>query len=514
MPFFASSPREYPRWLAPVAIAAAVFMLQLASMHAYGVTWDEPLHRNWAELFWRYWQTGDSTYLQAMPGNGMYYGPAYFLLNYAVSLFGMHVFGMTLTASGHLLGILVASASCALLLWYVRCAFGNRTAWFATAFLITYPQLGAHAQYNPKDIPVLVAAVGTFAALSMLIRHRTLRWAVVSGAVLGLGIAAKLSAISLIPSLAIVAVVSAWQEHRAGDASALRRYATWSAIIATTAACSMVAAWPTLWRQPSLLLGALQFFLAEPFWPGKVLYFGVEYSGGSLPWHYMPVQFFLATPMLTFACLLAGTFMAIRLSPKRDTLILLCWFWIPLVLTLKPGMPRYDGIRQLLFCVPPLCILAAVGLEALVRHFARRFGVRIVLSLVCMLFAWNVLEVARIFPFGGSYVNESVRIALPRNIHDTFELEFWGATYLQAHEWLVPRLTSEDRICVPIAEYLMTWYDWPSGVEFGCTADSTYIVYFTRYSKAYRQKFSMLTPVFEVVKFHTPLLQIYALQRQ
>jgi 4-amino-4-deoxy-L-arabinose transferase-like glycosyltransferase len=506
-----SPSREYPSWLAPVAIAVTILVFQLCTINLYGVTWDEPLHRNWAELFLRYWESGDSTYLQAMPGNGMYYGPAYFLLNYAVSLIGIHTFGMSLVASSHLLGILVTSACCAFLFCYVRSAFGNRTAWLSTAFLVTYPQLVAHAQYNPKDIPVLAAAVCVFAALSMLIKRRTFRWAVVSGAALGLGIAAKLSAISLIPSLAIVAVVSAWQEYRAGDASALRRYATWSAIIAGTAASAMIAAWPTLWHQPSLLLGALQFFLAEPFWPGKVLYFGVEYSGGSLPWHYMPVQFFLATPILTFVCLLAGTFFVIRFSHRRDALILLCWFWVPLMLTLKPGMPRYDGIRQLLFCVPALCILAAIGLEALARHASSRFSIRVVSCVVCALFAWNTLEVVRIFPFGGSYVNESVRIALPRSIHDTFELEFWGATYLQAYEWLLPRLKPGDRICVPIAEYLMTWYDWPSEVDFECSAASTYIVYFTRYSKAYRQKFSTRTPVFEIVRFHTPLLQIYAL---
>lgn len=509
-----SALRRYP-WFAPVLIACAVLTAQLLTIHLYGVTWDEPLHRSWADLFLRYWETGNREFLVSMPGNGMYYGPIYFVLNSVVAEFAIRALGLSTVAAHHLLGVIVTSVASGLLFAYVRFAFSGRVAWLALVFCLTYPQLVAHAQYNPKDIPVLVASICVFASLGMLLRTRSMFWAIATGAVLGLAIAAKLSAVSLIPVLFVAGLCCAWLEWRAGSKPLylLHMYSGWSASIAATALVTMILFWPTLWREPSLLFEAMGFFLSESFWPGKVLYFGIEYSGSSLPWHYMFVQFFLATPLVTLCFLCIGTAVALRQFWRRsisfDALLVLLWFCIPLFLTLKPGMPRYDGIRQLLFCIPVLCILAALGLNTFVQYLRHRFHAALIACVICAVLAWNAYELLRVFPYGGSYVNEFVRLAIPQDIHNTFEVEYSGATYLQAHAWLYPRLRSGDEICVPIAQNLMTWYTWPEGVTFGCSPQSTYVVFFTRYSKQFREKFLHLTPVYAVEVYRTPLLLIY-----
>ncbi len=504
-------------WIAPVAITLAVLVAQLGTMDAYGATWDEPLHRNWAKQFLLYWQTHDQQYLEQMPGKGMYYGPAYFVANFALAQFASHTLGVPFTPSNHLLNVIVTSFAAGLFFAFVRSALGKRVAWFATGFAVLYPHLIAHAQYNPKDIPVLVASLCMFAALHRAIQTRAKRWVIATGLLLGISLAAKLSAIALLPILFVVAVVVIAQSVRAAPArwaEVIRRDGILLLLCMLFAAVGLFVAWPTLWFQPLLLKDSLHVFLFESFWPGRVLYFGVEYGGADLPWHYMPMQFFLATPLLTLGCFLVGSALAVRrcLFSKRWQiyLIVLAWFFVPLLLTLKPGLVRYDGIRQLLFCVPALALLAGIGLDRLLAFATSKVSWRpLAIVLAAALFGWIGTEVIHVFPFEGSYVNESVRLAIPKNIDDVFEIENWGASYRQAHDWIAEHVRPGEIVCVPIGDYLVTWYVWPQGIRFGCVPEAKYVMFFTRYSKSYRERFEKLEPVFSIERYNSPLLLIY-----
>ncbi len=512
----AASRHRWKSWIAPALIALAVLVAQLCVIDAYGATWDEPLHRNWAKQFVLFWQTGDGTYLQEMPGKGMYYGPGYFLANYGTAQFASHVLGFPFTPANHLLGIIVTSIAAGFLFAFVRAAAGARLAWLSTLFAVTYPHLIAHAQYNPKDIPVLVASLPMFAAVHRTLVTRSKRWALAAGLLYGVCLAAKLSAIAMLPILAVILGAAVIRDVRGGGdrAAVLRRDGALLALCAFGAVLGMYATWPTLWFRPLLIVDSLHVFLLESFWPGKVLYFGTEYPGADLPWHYMPFQFFLATPLPAFAAFLLGSVLAFRRALRSERwafyVVVLAWFWVPLVLTLKPGLVRYDGIRQLLFCVPALAILAGMGLEWLMDIAGRKLSWKYApIVLVVAVFGWLGAEVVRVHPFQGSYVNESIRLAIPKDIHDTFEIEFWGASYRQAHDWIVQNVQAGDIVCVPIADYLVTWYRWPDGIRFGCTDDATYVMYFSRYSKEYRKRFEKLNPVYEIERYGTPLLQIY-----
>lgn len=508
---------HWKSWLAPLAIVVVVLGLQLKTMDAYGATWDEPLNRNWAKQFLLYWQTHNDQYLTDMPGKGMYYGPMFSVLTYGVAQFSSHTLGVPFTPANHLMDIIVSSFGAGIFFLFARSTLGKRTAWLATLFLAGYPQLIAHAQYNPKDIPVLVLSLFVFAALHRTLRTHSRAWAALTGLLFGMTLAAKLSAVALLPVLAVIVLVSFIRSVRAAPRRwihVLGRDSVMAVLFLLAMVAGIYVAWPTLWIKPLLLIDALRVFLFESFWPGTVLYFGAEYAGGALPWHYIPMMFFIATPLLTLACFAAGSAVAMRRAIRSEHwhiyLIVLAWFFVPLLLTLKPGLVRYDGIRQLLFCVPALALLAGIGFDRLVTFASSKVSWKpLPVLLAVLVFGWIAAEIVQVFPFEGSYVNESVRAAIPHNIDDTFEIESWGSSYRQAHDWIAAHVQPGEIVCVPIADFLVTWYVWPDGIRFGCTPDARYVMFFTRYSKSYRTRFEQLRPVFSIERYNSPLLLIY-----
>jgi hypothetical protein len=506
------APRWKP-WVAPLAIMAVACAVQFANIGKYGATWDEPLHRNWAKQFIAFWETGDAQRLEEMPGRGMYYGPSYYLANYHVSQFAAHRLGMTFTPSNHLFGVIVTSIALGILFAFVRSAAGARVAWLSTL----YPQLIAHAQYNPKDIPVLVVSIPLMAAFHLAVTRRTKRWAAATGFIFGVGFALKLTILILLPVLAALWLGSFVRAARVPGARLgmlLRNDALLGLLFSVAAVAGMYAAWPTLWFKPLLFKDALHIFTTEEFWHGEVMYFGTRYIGSQLPWHYIPFMFFMATPLLTLACMAVGTAVAARRGLRTQGwtfyALVLLWFWLPLAFSLKPGLVRYDGIRQFLFCIPPLAILAGIGLDRLLSAAGKKIPWKpLPVVLAAFVFLWLGVEIARVHPIEGSYVNESVRVAIPRDIHMHFELEYWGATYRQGADWIAENVRPGEIVCVPIADYLILWYEWPEGIRFGCTKDAKYVMFFTRYSQEYRKKFDVLTPAFAVERYNTPLLLLY-----
>ena len=93
----------------PLALCGAFLLLGLFTLDAYGVTWDEPLHRIWGERIWTYVVTGDASVVEHLPGNGMYYGPIFYILGYGVSEFAHNALGMSFTAANHLLTLVTAT---------------------------------------------------------------------------------------------------------------------------------------------------------------------------------------------------------------------------------------------------------------------------------------------------------------------------------------------------------------------------------------------------------------------
>ncbi len=501
-------------WVSPVLFAVMYFFVQLSQLSQYGVSWDEPLHRNWGKIFTLFWRTGDRSLLELMPGNGIQYGPIYFFLNYVVAEYFYNHGWLTYVEAHHILTVCVSAVAVFLSYMFGQMIGGKKTGLFTALFIVLFPQFIAHAHYNPKDIPLMTVVLLTALVFSVALTRHSRKLLICSSFLFGLSVAVKINALLMAPVFGLTYI--AW-------VLVCGRGMTWvvllrrelplivGAIIAGVSALYFF--WPSAWGDPMLIPRAVTFFLGENFWHGQVLFLGAEYSGAQLPFYYMPFEFVTAMPLLTLVAFIAGIFVILRrISWSEQSvqyLFLLLWIFFPLMFSMKPGLVRYDGIRQFFFILPAIAVVSALGLsqlhDKLIRRSNNRFAGTIFLGLVFMSLGSQVLT---LHPFEGSYRSEILQLLYKQDLDETFQIEYWGATYKQGMEWLRDNADPDPVICVPTAGILVTWYAWRDDFTFECSPESDYVMFFTRYTEAeeYRE---LKDPVFSIQRMKSTLLLVY-----
>ena len=500
---------ERRRWLVATALGLACLVVQLGLLGEYGVTWDEPLHQLWGRAVTTYFATGDRGPLADLPGYGTYYGPLYYWASSVVAGFAHQTLGLPLAASLHVLTVVTASVGVTLTYLLAAELAGARVAAFATGFLVLFPPFVAHSHYNPKDIPLLTVVVATMLCAHRALRSGRVRDAAIAGAVFGAALTVKLTALFAGGAVALAYGVQLWRGRREAHGPAGGEARRVGAFVAAAVAAIYVL-WPTAWEDPLLVPRSVVVFLTAKFFSGTMLYFGTRYGGAELPWHYTPVSLAMVTPVATLLALGVGIVVLARRLRSEVTItpvLLLAWLIVPLAVSLMPGLVRYDGMRQFFFDVPALAIIAGIGLDAALRLAARR-GVPEGAVLTAIV-VWLAVEVATVHPFEGSYVNEAVRIAIPRDLERSLILEGWGATYLQGVAWLGENAEHGAQVCVPIASSLPAWSSPRPDLRFGCGPDARYLMFVTGYDK--RADYDDREPVFRIRRYDSDLLRIYRL---
>jgi hypothetical protein len=204
--------------------------------------------------------------------------------------------------------------------------------------------------------------------------------------------------------------------------------------------------------------------------------------------------------------------------------LLLLWVLLPLLMFMKPGLPRYDGIRQLFFMIPAIMMLAGIGWDALWSrlegraHAGRGGRARVARHAVALAaIAWLVAENVRFYPYGGAYVSDAARAALGPHVERRFEVEYWGASYQEGTRWLQSQARQGTVVCVPVGPHLMAWAerdleDAPEGrILFDCSNRFDFVMMIARVSQwPYEfRHYATEAPVFTVSRAGSDLLYLY-----
>ena len=200
------------------------------------------------------------------------------------------------------------------------------------------------------------------------------------------------------------------------------------------AALACFATWPYLWGDPfGRFVDSLRTMAAFP-WQGDILYAGRLWDAGATPWHYLP---FLILSQLTLPALvlaLIGLGIGLRRVVQRamDGMalgLLLLWVCVPVAAAVALHSIVYDNARQFLFALPPLFILAGVGIDGLLRRVRSRVvGVAGVLALL----APGVLGILTLHPYEYTYFNSLV--GGTAGAYRRFETDYWCTSYREAME--------------------------------------------------------------------------------
>ncbi|MES2179431.1 MAG: glycosyltransferase family 39 protein [Gemmatimonadota bacterium] len=442
-----------PRSPAPraIAIATTVFfvvylLIGLVAFKDYGISWDEIPTREFGVMNVEHvvpdLHALDS--LRAAKGpNFERFGPLYEIvlvrMEKALGLGNLRaVFLMRhlVTFLTFYLGVVLFHALC-------RRRFSAGISLLACLCLVASPQLFSHSFYNTKDVSFLTAFVAVMLTLDVLLERPEWRslaiHALTSGLLMGtriLGLFAMMltgvAALARRPTLKMLGMLVVY-----GIAVAL----------------ILPVVWPVLRIDPiGIVKDAILHSTTNPY--GKAnLFRGAMVPATALPWDYVPTWILITTPYVISALFAVGAVRSVTalarhpreffVGDRQRDLIVMSWFFLPVVgcMVLRPVL--YDGWRHLFFVYPAMIYLAAVGMETILHAANARWGgaqyewlqPALTAALVIALMP-GVSFMYRNHPFEHLYFNRFAGKDM-LEVKQRYELDYWGLSYRQLLEYIV-----------------------------------------------------------------------------
>ena len=434
--------------------AAAVAALTFAD---YGVTWDEPGLRTYGRMLVDWYASGFTDGRAFEFANLRYYGGGFDI----VATLLEPLTPLDPYAARHLLGGLVGLAGLFLTWRVARHLGGPRAGLIALALLATLPGWWGHMFFNSKDVPF---AVGMLASVAAWIRvldewpRPGLRSAALLGLAVGLTLGVRVGGVlvafyfllTLIPLLVLDRAPSRWRDAVRACLRLLPAL--------PVAALVLIPAWPWVALAPGHLFEAIAYLGKFPY-TADTIFAGQRYPAPAVPLAYWPTLLALQLTEIMLAGLVAAAAtlpFALPSGRRLGVLTVAIAALFPLAYALVGRPTAYNALRHFIFVLPPLAILAALGLDRLLALLGRqlRAVALAAIALGCLLPAWRMWQ---LHPYAYVYFNDlsgGVPAASGR-----YELDYWGTSFAELGRLIepqVPALAAEFgppripvRICGP-----------------------------------------------------------------
>ncbi len=279
---------------------------------------------------------------------------------------------------------------------------GSGPALVALALYVFCPNILAHARVATTDLITTATFFGSAYAFYEATRRPTWSWRVLSGGLLGLALAAKFSAVFLLPVMALETAIAWWRNRQQSQVwrttlitllvtvagGALTVWAIYHFKIGPFDASGLSVPAPSYWGEWQ----ALNDYLAAPL-PGYL--FGEISTRGW--WYYYPVTLALKSSLPELVLLVAALVLAVlRRDGRKNRLLLL-----PPILLLASLLfsPHDLGYRYILPLVPFLFVASADVFAAARRPRWVTIG-------AVALIGWQIVGTLQIYPYYFAFFNE------------------------------------------------------------------------------------------------------------
>lgn len=432
----------------------------------YGMSWDEPVRWNGGDRKLEYYVhllTGSEEARAAQARRDLY--PGFFDLNLAILRRALPWSDWMVSRFFNLLFGLLGIAGTYLLAERLRTGAGL----WAAAFLTLYPGWFGHMFINPKDIPFASMYVWSLWALARFVaaenRRASWRWLGVFSVIAGLTAATRVPGLILFAYLALAmvgltamdAVANRWRPAEAGKRLGLE--ALRGALAVAIGFCVLLPWWPYLHGNPFARTAEAVSGVTHFQWEFPVFFWGEFIPAQDLPLTYLPTWILLTTPLVligvgAFALAQFRSWLAqsesLRVGApgaRRLFLTALIAFSIlfPVTYILVTNATLYNGLRHVLFLVPPTLALVAAGWSRWLdtgwpaRSARNR---QVIYALLALGYLPVLINMVRLHPYQYTYFNEIAGGVSTAQWH--FETEYWGTSYKEAAEKLIAFLEETE----------------------------------------------------------------------
>jgi Dolichyl-phosphate-mannose-protein mannosyltransferase len=408
--------------LASWLLVAVLVALALWTFHDYAVSNDEGLQHHYGELILRYYRSG-MTDRAVFNFRDLYlYGGLFDII--AVRLaeifpsFDLYDLRHILCAAIGIGGIAAAAAT-------ARTIAGPR-AGFIAAIALTVCGCWYGGMFNhTKDIPLASAMMGATYLLIRVMRELpqprlglVLLFGLLTGCALGMRVLAL-----LLVFYAAFAVLLLVPNPRGGQFRASGAFMVKAALSLApgllVAYVIMIAAWP--WSALSFFNPVHGLFdFANFAYPIETVLDGKIYRMATVPRLYVPIYILIRVSLMTLFGATLGILMAsvtplarragLRGEQRREIALVALSVAFPLACQVIARGPAFTGLRHFLFVLPPLAVLAGIGIDAAASalgSWKRPLGLA-ALTASGLWFAWNASVLLRLHPYEYLYYNRVV----------------------------------------------------------------------------------------------------------
>jgi hypothetical protein len=406
------------------AVAAILFgtliVLVAFTFRDYAISNDEEVQQRYAELIVAYYRSGFVDQSVFHFRNLYLYGGLFDL----VALGLQDLLPLEPYALRHLLTALTGIGGI-VAVWATARAIGGSRAALLAALAIALCGTWYGAMFNhTKDIPFAAAMMGGVYFLVRIGRELPRpRWHLVIpfGLLIGCALGIRVLGMLLVGYAAFFVFIQApifrgktWRETLVFFAQSALRFLP--AFILAYAI--MIATWPWAALAPLNPLRAMTAF-ADFHYQIKTFLDGHVYYMADVPRWYIPTYMAIKLTLL----LLVGAALALALVMlprsqartengmwRRETALVALAAFFPLICDVIAGGPAFSGMRHFLFTVPPIAVLAGLGLNGLLARLqARRpLVAAFALAIVLLDLGWNATTLYRLHPEEYLYFNPLV----------------------------------------------------------------------------------------------------------
>ena len=196
------------------------------------------------------------------------------------------------------------------------------------------------------------------------------------------------------------------------------------------------ALWPQLWGSPAGMITASLDRTVQFPQLHRTLFEGVTLLSDAMPRRYLPelmaIQFTLPALLLIGIGLAVAAKSALgRGAGTSLAWILFLWAFVPFVAVVGFRVPIYNYFRHVLFMMPPLFVVAAIGLERVWRLMPVRW---IGALLAAALLLPGIWAIGRLHPYEYGYFNEFVGGV--RGAYGRFMADYWCTSLREAMSYV------------------------------------------------------------------------------
>ena len=400
-----------PLDLAAVVLFGLLIVLVLATFGDYAISNDEEVQQRYGELIVAY-------YASSFADQGLFHFRNLYLYGGLFDIIAVgleRILPLDIYAVRHVLSALTGVGGIVAVWATARTMAGSRAGLLAAAALalcgIWYGAMFNHT----KDIPFASAMMG--ATYFLLLIGRELprpRWRLVLafGVLCGCALGIRVLGLFLVGYAGLVVIAYALIAQGGSWRNVLGfvgRSALALAPAFVVAYAIMVAAWPWAALAPLNPLRAL-FDFDDFNYPIRTLLWGQIYMMADVPRWYEPtyVVIKLTLPLLVGACLALmilakglhrGRAETDKLWRKEVALVALAALF-PLIGDVVVRGPAFSGMRHVLFTVPPIAVLAGLGLDSTLNRLETVGRLATAAGLAVLLggFGWDASSLYRLHP--------------------------------------------------------------------------------------------------------------------